>query len=296
MRIVVAGSHGFIGTPLVPRLRSAGHDVRVLVRHASTRPDEIAWQPARGVLDPTALRGVDAVVNLAGTNPGTRPLTAARKRDVLASRVDTAGLLARTLAGLDDGPRVLLQASGIGAYGDRGDVELDEHEPIGTTFFAEVVRGWEAATEPAAAAGVRVAHLRTGVVLGAGGGALRPMWPLLRAGLGGRLGSGRQYWSWISLLDEVRAIEHLLTADVAGPVNLVTHADRNADVVAALAHAVHRPAVVPVPSCALRLALRDFASEVLGSVRAVPAALTASGFVPEHPDLASAAAWAVERH
>ncbi|CAM5780111.1 TIGR01777 family oxidoreductase [Cellulomonas persica] len=296
MRIVVAGSHGFIGSALVPRLRSSGHDVRVLVRRDPERPDEISWDPARGVLDGDALRGVDAVVNLAGTNPGTRLLTDARKRDVLASRVDTAGLLARTLADLDDGPRVLLQASGIGAYGDRGDVELDEREPLGTTFFAEVVRQWEAATEPAAAAGVRVVLLRTGVVLGAGGGALRPMWPLLRAGLGGRLGSGRQYWPWISLLDEVRAIEHLLTAEVAGPVNLVTHADRNADVVAALAQAVHRPAVVPVPSFALRLVLRDFSSEVLGSVRAVPAALAASGFAPEHGDLAAAARWAAERH
>lgn len=295
MRIVVAGSHGFIGSALLPRLRSAGHDVHVLVRHAQTRPEEIAWDPARGSLAPDALRGFDAVVNLAGTNPGTRPLTAARKRDVLASRVDTAGLLARRLASLDDGPRVLLQASGIGAYGDRGDTEVDETEPLGTTFFADVVRQWEAATEPAAAAGVRVAHLRTGVVLGAGGGALRPLWPILRAGLGGRLGSGRQYWSWITLDDEVRAIEHLLTADVAGPVNLVTHADRNADVVEALAQAVHRPARVPVPAFALRLALRDFASEVLGSVRAVPAALTASGFVPEHRDLATAARWAAEQ-
>ncbi|WP_156186694.1 NAD-dependent epimerase/dehydratase family protein, partial [Cellulomonas sp. A375-1] len=123
MRIVVAGSHGFIGSALLPRLRSAGHDVHVLVRHAQTRPEEIAWDPARGSLAPDALRGFDAVVNLAGTNPGTRPLTEARKRDVLASRVDTAGLLARRLATLDDGPRVLLQASGIGAYGDRGDTE-----------------------------------------------------------------------------------------------------------------------------------------------------------------------------
>lgn len=295
MRIVVAGSHGFIGSALLPRLRSAGHDVHVLVRHAQTRPEEIAWDPARGSLAPDALRGFDAVVNLAGTNPGTRPLTEARKRDVLASRVDTAGLLARRLATLDDGPRVLLQASGIGAYGDRGDTEVDETEPLGTTFFADVVRQWEAATEPAAAAGVRVAHLRTGVVLGAGGGALRPLWPILRAGLGGRLGSGRQYWSWITLDDEVRAIEHLLIADVAGPVNLVTRADRNADVVEALAQAVHRPARVPVPAFALRLALRDFASEVLGSVRAVPAALEASGFVPEHRDLPAAARWAAEQ-
>ncbi len=296
MRIVVAGSHGFIGTALLPVLRSAGHDVSVLVRRPASGPDEISWDPARDVLERHALRGVDAVVNLAGTNPGTRLLTDARKRDVVRSRVATTGLIARTLADLDDGPRVLLQASGIGAYGDRGDVELDEQEPLGTTFFADVVRQWEAAAQPAVQAGVRVAFLRTGVVLGAGGGALRPLWPILRAGLGGRLGSGRQYWSWISLLDEVRAIEYLLHADVAGPVNLVAGADRNADVVAALADAVHRPAAVPVPAFALRLALRDFSSEVLGSVRAVPAALTGSGFEFRHGDIAAAARWAAEQH
>ena len=291
MEILVAGSHGFIGTALLARLRDTGHDVRVLVRRPASGPAEVSWDPARGRLDPAALAGVDAVVDLAGTNPGTRPLTAARKRDVVASRVDTAGLLARTIAGLD-GPRpALLQASGIGAYGDRGEAELDEREPLGTTFFAEVVRQWEEATAPAREAGARVVLLRTGVVLGRGGGALRPLWPVLRAGLGGRLGSGRQFWPWITLHDEVRAIEHLLTADVAGPVNLVTRADRNADVVAALAGALGRPAVVPVPAFALRLALRDFASEVLGSVRAVPAVLDASGFVPEHADLETAARW-----
>lgn len=295
MHIVLAGSHGFIGTALRSSLQDAGHDVRVLVRHAVTRPEEIWWDPAAGRLDPAALHGADAVVDLAGVNPGTRPLTAARKREVMSSRVDTAGLLARTIARLDAPRPALLQASGIGAYGDRGDTLLDETEPLGRTFFAEVVRQWEDATRPAQDAGARVVLLRTGVVLGPGGGALRPLWPLLRLGLGGRLGSGRQYWSWITLHDEVRAIEHLLTADVAGPVNLVTRADRNQDVTAALAQALHRPAVVAAPAWALRLVLQDFSSEVLGSVRATPAALTASGFVPAHPDLASAARWLVEQ-
>ncbi|GEL93842.1 TIGR01777 family oxidoreductase [Cellulomonas composti] len=290
MQVVVAGAHGFIGTALRRRLAGSGHHVRLLVRREPTAPDEIGWDPGDGRLDPDALAGADAVIDLAGVNPGTRPLTAARKRAVLDSRVDSAGLIARTLATLD-GPRVLLQASGIGAYGDRGDTALDESEPLGTTFFAEVVRQWEAATAPAADAGVRVVLLRTGVVLGPGGGALKPMWPLLRAGLGGRMGSGRQYWSWITLPDEVAAIEHLLSADVAGPVNLVTRADRNSDVVHELAHAMHRPAPLPVPAWALRLVLRDFSSEVLGSIRAVPAALDATGFHPTHPDLASAARW-----
>ncbi|MGY4642791.1 TIGR01777 family oxidoreductase [Cellulomonas sp. URHB0016] len=295
MLVVVAGSQGFIGSALVPHLRGAGHDVRVLVRREPGSPGEIGWDPDAGRLDPSALREADALVNLAGVNPGSRPLTEARKRQVLSSRLRTTDLLARTLAGLDDRPRALLQASGIGAYGDRGEVELDEHEPLGTTFFADVVRQWEAATAPAQDAGVRVVHLRTGVVLGRHGGALGRLLPLLRIGLGGRLGSGRQFWPWITLTDEVRAVAHLLDAPVHGPVNLVAHADRNADVVHTLAHAMHRPAVVPVPAFALRTLLGDFSSEVLGSIRAVPAVLDASGFRPDHPDLRAAAEWLVPR-
>lgn len=295
MQVVIAGSHGFIGSTLVPRLRRGGHDVRVLVRGPAHGGDQISWDPDAGRLDPAALAGADAVINLAGVNPGSRPLTTARKRQVLSSRVNTTGLLSRTLAALDDGPKVLLQASGIGAYGSRGEDVLDEDEPIGTTFFANVVRHWEAATAPAQDAGVRVVHLRTGIVLGQGGGALGPLLPLIRLGVGGRLGSGRQFWPWITLLDHVRAVEHLLTADVHGPVNLVTAPARNAEVVAALARAMHRPAVVPVPAFALRLVLGDFSSEVLGSIRAIPAALDASGFAPVHADLQSAAEWVAQR-
>jgi len=291
MQVVIAGSHGFIGSALVPHLRASGHDVRVLVRGDARGPSEIAWDPSAGRLDAAELAGADAVINLAGVNPGSRPLTTARKREVLSSRVLTTRLLSRTLAELDDGPEVLLQASGIGAYGSRGEDVLDEDEPIGTTFFANVVRQWEAAAAPAVDAGVRVVFLRTGIVLGQGGGALGPLLPLLKAGVGGRLGSGRQFWPWITLLDEVRAIEHLLTADVHGPVNLVTAPARNAEVVAALAHAFHRPAVIPVPSFALRTVLGDFSSEVLGSIRAIPSVLDASGFVPAHKDLDAAAAW-----
>jgi len=291
MQVVIAGSHGFIGGALVPLLRRDGHEVKVLVRGETRSPDEIAWDPDAGRLDPAALVGADAVINLAGVNPGSRPLTAARKKLVVSSRVNTTRLLARTLAALDDGPQVLLQASGIGAYGSRGDDVLDEDEPLGTTFFAGVVRQWEAATAPAADAGVRVVHFRTGIVLGSHGGALGKLLPVLRLGVGGRLGSGRQFWPWLTLTDEVRAIEHLLTADVHGPVNLVTAPARNAEVVAALAKAMHRPAVVPVPAFALRIALGDFSSEVLGSIRAVPTVLAASGFVPTHPDLRTAAEW-----
>lgn len=291
MQVVIAGSSGFIGSALVPHLRRSGHDVRTLVRGAAAGPHQIAWDPDGGRLDPAAVADADAVINLAGVNPGKRPLTTARKRVVLSSRLRTTGLLARTLADLDGGPRVMLQASGIGAYGSRGEDVLDESEPLGSTFFAHVVRQWEAATAPAQDAGIRVVHLRTGIVLGQGGGALGPLLPLIKAGVGGRLGSGKQFWPWITLLDEVRAIEHLLTAPVHGPVNLVTAPARNAEVVAALARAMHRPAIVPVPAFALRLVLGDFSSEVLGSLRAVPAVLDASGFEPMHADLATAAEW-----
>ncbi|GIG27449.1 TIGR01777 family oxidoreductase [Cellulomonas marina] len=293
MRVVVAGSHGLIGGDLVALLRREGHRVQVLVRRPASGPDEVSWDPTAGRLDARDLVGADAVVCLSGAGVADRYLTPARKRVVVSSRVDTAGLVARTLAGMDDGPRVLLQASGIGAYGERGDDLLDEHEPLGSTFFADVVRQWEAASAPAVAAGVRVAFLRTGIVLSPRGGALGRLLPLLRLGVGGPLGSGRQWWSWITLVDEVRAIAHLLEADVSGPVNLVTQATRNEDLTRALARALHRPAVVRAPAVALRLALGDFAPEVLGSIRADPAALRASGFVPAHADPAAAAAWLV---
>jgi len=291
MRVVVAGSHGLIGAALVAHLREDGHEVVRLVRRAPSRADEVAWDPDAGILDAAALAGAGAVVNVTGVNAGSRPLTSARKRAVVSSRLRTTGLLAATLAARPDTPRVLLQASAIGAYGDRGDDVLTESEPLGHTFFADLVRRWEAATAPAEDAGVRVVHLRSGVVLAPRGGALGRMLPLIRLGLGGPMGSGRQFWSWITVHDEVRAITHLLTADAHGPVNLVAQPARNAEVVAALAARYHRPARLRVPAFALRALLGDFSSEILGSVRAMPAALTASGFVHDHPTIEQAAAW-----
>jgi len=291
VRVVIAGSHGLIGSALLPHLVDSGHEVQRLVRGAAHGPDEIPWDPDAGNLDPAALRGADAVVNLAGVNVGSRRLTAARKRQVIGSRLRTTGLISATLAADPETPRVLLQASGIGAYGDRGDDVLSESEPLGSTFFADVVRRWEGATSAASDAGVRVVHLRSGIVLSPHGGALGRLLPLIRLGLGGPLGTGRQFWAWMTLLDEVRAITHLLTADVEGPANLVAEPARNSDVVAALAAQWHRPAVVRAPAWALRLALGDFAPEVLGSVRAVPTVLARSGFLPEHPDVTVAAAW-----
>lgn len=295
MRVLVAGASGLIGTALVQHLRESGHDVVRLVRRTPRTPDEVAWDPVAGDIDAGTVASCDAVVDLAGVPVATRPLTEARKREVLASRVQTAGLLSRTLADLaardEAGPRVLLQASGIGAYGDRGDTLLDEHEPLGDTFFAHVVRRWEAATAPAQDAGVRVVHLRTGIVLSARGGAAAPLLLPLRFGVAPRLGSGRQFWSWISLLDEVRAIAHLLTADVHGPANLVARADRHGDLVQALRAAWNAPLTVPAPAPLLRVALRDFSSEVLGSVNADPAVLRASGFVPRHGTATDVAQW-----
>lgn len=296
MEIVVAGSHGLIGTPLVAELRSRGHRVRRLVRHAARSADEVAWDPDAGHLDAHDLAGADAVINLAGVSVAGRPLTAARKRAVLLSRTRTTTLLSQTIATLDERPSVLLQASGIGAYGERGDDLLDESQPLGDTFFAGVVRRWEASTAAAEAAGVRVAHLRSGIVLAPHGGALGRLLPLLRAGVGGPLGTGQQFWSWITLPDEVRAIVHLLDAPVHGPVNMVATATTNAEVTHVLADALHRPDVVRVPAWALRIVLGDFSQEVLGSVRAVPQALTGSGFTYLHPDIASAAAYVTGQH
>jgi uncharacterized protein (TIGR01777 family) len=217
-------------------------------------------------------------------------LTASRKQEVLRSRTDATGLLARTIAGLDAPPRVLLQGSATGAYGERGDDVLTEEEPGGTTFLAEVVRQWEGAAAPAIAhPDVRVAFLRTGIVLAPRGGALGKLLPLLRLGVGGPLGSGRQYWSWITLADEVGAIVHLLDAPVSGPVNLVAEPATNREITRALARVLHRPAAIPVPAWALRIAVGEFSQEILGSVRAVPTVLRASGFVHAHPTIDVAA-------
>lgn len=299
MQIVVAGSQGLIGTALVAELNRQGHRVRRLVRRAPVGLDEIGWDPDSGRLEARALEGTDAVVNLAGAGVGDHRLTDSYKRVVLSSRTRTTTLLARTIATLPTPPAVFLQASGIGAYGTeagRGDDVLDESSELGDTYFAGVVRAWEGSAAQAEDAGIRVAYLRSGIVFTPKGGALGKLLPLVRAGIGGPLGTGRQYWSWITLPDEVAAIVHLLTADVAGPVNLTTpHPATNAAITAALARAVHRPALIKVPAFAVRLAIGEFSQEILGSVRAIPAALTHSGFSWSHPRVPEAAAWVTQR-
>lgn len=300
MKVAVTGSSGLIGSALVPALQSDGHEVLRLVRRTPRTADEHRWDPAHRRIDPTVLADVDAVVNLAGVGVGDHRWTESYKRQIRSSRVDSTGTVSRALAdaaAADPGrPRTLLSASAVGWYGDTGDREVTEADPAGTDFLARVCADWEAATAPAAEAGVRVVTLRTGLVLGRGG-LMGRIAPLFRLGLGGVLGSGRQYWPWISLHDEVAAVRALLTATVSGPVNLTGPTPvTNAEFTRTLARVVHRPAVLPVPGFALRLALGEFAPVgVLAGQRAVPAKLRASGFSWTHTDLESALRAALSR-
>jgi uncharacterized protein (TIGR01777 family) len=290
MRIVVSGASGLIGSALVPALRQQGHDVLRLVRREPRAADEVRWDPAAGELDRRALEGVEAAVNLSGANVGGRPWTAGYRRTLRDSRVDSTRTLATALAALSPTPRVLVSGSGIGYYGDtRGDV-VDESAAAGDTFLAGVVRDWEAATAPAAEAGIRVVHARSGLVMSPKGGAFGRLLIPIRLGVGGPLGSGRQGWSWISLEDEVRALTFLLDEEsLSGPVNVTAPEPRsNREIVTALARAVHRPAVVPVPAFAIRTALGGLGQELLTDQRAVPPRLLEAGFTFRHPDLDSA--------
>ncbi len=289
MKVVVAGASGLIGSALTAHLHARGDSVVRLVRGPARGPDERSWDPGAGRLDPEALHGADAVVNLGGAGLGDRRWTASYKVTIRASRVDGTALLARTLAGLDDGPRVLVQGSAVGYYGDRGVTVLDESAPRGDGFLAGVVEDWEGATSAASTAGVRVALARTGIVLAPRGGALSRLIPLARLGLAGRLGPGTQYWAWISLEDEVRALTYLLDNEIAGPVNLAAPAPATSgEVIRTLARAYRRPAVLPVPAWALRLALGEFATDLTGSQRAVPAVLGSHGFEFAQGDLEAA--------
>lgn len=292
MRVVVAGSHGLIGSALVEHLQSGGHEVRRLVRRAARGTDEISWDPDEGRLDPADLTGSDAVVNLGGAGVGDRRWTQSYRRTILQSRTRPSALLARTLAEAPDGPRVLLQGSAVGYYGDRGDEVLTESSARGTGFLADVVEAWEQSTATAAEAGIRVAHLRTGIVVSRSGGSFGRLLPLLRLGVGGPLGNGRNVWPWITLVDEVRAIEHLLTADVSGAVNLVGPDPRpQGQVVRAVARELRRPAVLSVPRFALRIAVGEFADDILASQRVLPEVLLDSGFGFRHTDVDAAARW-----
>lgn len=276
--VAVTGASGLIGSALVTALRSEGHRVKTLVRRPPLDPDEVQWQPGRP-LDPAALEGVGAVVHLAGAGVGDRRWTTKYKRLILQSRVDGTDTIARAMAAMPQPPAVLVSASAIGFYGDTGDRAVDESAPQGEGFLADVVAQWEAAADPARQAGIRVVHPRTGLVVSSRGGAWARLFPFFKAGIGGRLGSGRQYWSWISLRDEIAALQHLLVTDLAGPVNLTAPEPvTNAAVTVAMGEALRRPAVLPVPALALRIYSGEFSSDVLGSLRVLPARLEESGF------------------
>jgi hypothetical protein len=277
MKVVVTGASGLIGSALVESLLIHGHEVVRLVRRAPSASDEARWDPAAGTVDDAALAGADAVVNLAGAGIGDKRWNSAYKAEVRNSRVDGTTTIAKAVAA--HGIGVLVSASAVGWYGDRGDDVLTETEPNGTGFLADLVRDWEAAAEPAA--GARVVRIRSGIVLSPKGGALKQMLPIFKAGLGGRLGSGRQWFPWISLADEVAAIRFALdNSALSGAVNLsAPQPVTNRELTATLGRALHRPAVAVVPRLALRIGLGEFANEgVLASQRAVPQALLDAGF------------------
>lgn len=298
MKVVLAGASGFLGTALVDDLRGGGHQVSTLVRRAPASATEIEWHPDRAELDPVAVAGADAVISLSGAGIGDKRWTPAYRKLLVDSRVQPTSTIATALAQLpaDQRPAAFLSASAIGYYGDRGAEPLPETASAGSGFLPDLVRQWEAATEAASQAGVRVATLRTGLVLSAKGGLMKRLVPLFKLGLGGKLGSGRQYQAWITLADEIAAIRHvLLDEQLAGPVNLVGPAPvPNAEFSAELAKVLHRPAVFPAPAFGLRLALGDFADEgVLVSQRVLPEKLVGSDYQFQHSDLRSALEWAV---
>lgn len=288
-RVAITGASGLIGGALSAFLTRRGDEVVQLVRREPRGPGEVRWDPASRRLDPQALHGVDAVVHLAGAGVGDRRWTPAYQHQILASRVDGTTAVATALAELGSEAR-LVSASAVGVYGDRGDEVLTEDSSPGTGFLSEVVRAWEAAADPARAAGVSVAHPRTGIVLARDGGAMARMLPLARAGINGPLGSGRQWWPWISLRDAVAGLAFLVDhRDVTGPVNLVGPSpSRQLDLARELGRQLHRPAVVPAPAFGIKLVLGGFSDEVLTSKRAVPTRLGAAGFVHTDQDLASA--------
>jgi uncharacterized protein len=298
--VAVTGSHGFIGSALLPALTSAGHRPVRVVRSRAAGDDELSWDPEAGTIDAAGLEGIGRVVHLAGAGIGDKRWTDARKRLILESRTKGTSLLARTLAGLQHPPSILVSASAIGYYGNRGDEPLDEQSAPGNDFVARVCVQWEGATAPAADAGIRVARIRNGVVLGRGGGVLPRLLLPFRLGLGGRIASGRQYMSWISIDDDVRAIVHALTQDdVAGPVNLTGPAPvTNDEFTKTLGRVVRRPTVIPTPLMPVRA---RYGSELVQHLlvegqRVLPKRLEETGFRFTHPTLEDALRAVVDRH
>jgi uncharacterized protein (TIGR01777 family) len=289
-KIAVTGASGLIGSALCAALEADGTEVVRLVRR-DPKAGEVRWDPAAGTIDAAGLEGLDAVIHLAGEGIGERRWSAEQKRRILESRTLGTALLASTLASLDAPPPVFVSGSATGFYGERGDERLTEDSPRGAGFLADVVVGWEAATEAAEKAGIRVAHARTGVVLTPKGGALPKLLLQSKLFAGGPMGDGRQYLSWISLDDEVAALRWLVDADLAGPVNLTAPEPvTNRELVKTIGAVLRRPSFLPVPKFGPRLLLgRELADELLfTSTRAVPARLTGGGFAFSQPDLEGA--------
>ena len=291
MRIAVTGSSGLIGSALVGQLKAQGHNVQRLVRRKAISSDEIQWDPAAGTVDLAALEGVDAIIHLAGAGVGDKRWTKKYKATILNSRLLSTTTIANAASIVK--PKVFISASAIGFYGETGNRAVVETDRGGDDFLAVVCREWEAAAD--LAVGVRTVKVRTGLVLDPTGGALGRILPLFRFGLGGKLGSGKQWWSWITLHDEVKAIIHCLTADISGPVDLTApNSVTNQEFTGTLARALHRPALFPVPGFVLKIVVGGFSAGILGSAKVMPKALQDSGFVFDYPHLTDALAALIE--
>ncbi len=295
MHIVVSGASGLIGTELGASLRADGHTVTSLVRRDTRDASESSWDPTTGRIDDAAIEAADVVVNLAGASIGDKRLTPSYQKVVLSSRVDSTTTIARAIAGANPSV-ILLQGSSMGFYGDRGTQPLTEDLPVGEGFLAEISSQWEAAAAPAVAAGARVVYLRTGLVLAPHGGFAKRLLPLAKRGLVGALGNPKSMQSWISLVDEVRAMRFLIDSTHHGPANLVgPHAVSSAQFAAAIAGAFGHGAGIPVPSWVLKIVVGPAADDLLASQNGVPEVLTRLGFAWDHSTIAKAANYAAQK-
>lgn len=286
-RIAITGASGLIGSALVGHLKSEGHTVQRLVRRTPVSPDEVQWDPKTGYVDLDALRGVDAIIHLAGAGVGDKRWNKKYKAEILNSRLMGTTTIANAVTEL--APQVFISASAIGWYGESGNRAVVESDKQGDDFLAAVCREWEAAAD--LAQNTRTIKMRTGLVLDPTGGALGKMLPLFRFGLGGKMGNGKQWWSWITLHDLIRAVTFMLESDLEGPVNLTApNPVTNQEFTSALARALHRPALFPAPAIALEIAMGGFSSEILGSKKVMPTVLTEAGFEWDYPHITNALA------
>jgi uncharacterized protein (TIGR01777 family) len=284
-RIAITGASGLIGSALVGHLKSEGHTVQRLVRRTPVSPDEVQWDPKSGYVDLDALRGVDAIIHLAGAGVGDRRWNKKYKAEILNSRLMGTTTIANAVTELK--PDVFISGSAIGWYGESGNRAVIESDKCGDDFLAAVCREWEAAAD--LAQNTRTIKIRTGLVLDPTGGALGKMLPLFRFGVGGKMGNGKQWWSWITLHDLIRAITFMLEGDLEGPINLTSpNPVTNQEFTSALARAMHRPALFPAPAIALKIAMGGFSSEILGSKKVIPQALADAGFEWNYPHITNA--------